>query len=385
MLLTALVAFGPVSTDMYLPALPGLTQTFDTTVGNVQLTLSIFLTGFALAQLVIGPLSDRFGRRPVLLSGLVVYVIASVGCLFSPTIEALILARLFQAMGACAGAVIGRAVVRDIYATDSARILAYMATAMAVAPMVAPIIGGYLLVWHDWRAIFLVLIVFGFTLLVLIALLLQETNEHKNAKAINITHMAENYRLLLVHRAFIGYAFINAFIFSGLFSFISGSSFVLIEFLGVAPQDFGLFFGIVVMGFIGGALIAGRMTQRLGIDRLIALGCLISSLWGLIMVALAFAGFDTVAAIVIPMFGFLIGVGLIMPNAMAGAIGPFPHMAGAASALMGFLQMGSAAAISFLIAHFYDGTQIPMTSTIAVTGLLSFAAYLVFIHGASRR
>lgn len=384
LLLTALVAFGPVSTDMYLPALPGLTRVFDTTVGMVQLTLSLFLGGFAIAQLFVGPLSDRFGRRPVLLGGLLVFVIATVACYYSDSIEALIAARLFQAIGACAGAVLGRAIVRDVYDLDAARILAYMAMAMATAPMLAPIVGGYLELWYGWRSVFLALIVFGLVLLGLVALLLGETNRHKNPGATNLAQMVRNYRLLLGERTFVGYILTNAFIYSGLFCFISGSSFALIDFLGVRPETFGLYFATVVSGFIVGTFIAGRLTRRVGIDRLILTGCSVSLLFGALMWGLAAAGVDTVTAIVVPMTGFMVGVGLVMPNAMAGAIGPFPHMAGAASALMGFLQMGTAAAVSFSIGLLDDGTQIPMTLAIALMGILSIVSYLVLVRGANR-
>ena len=379
-LLTALVAFGPLSTDTYLPALPGLVHAFNTDVGHVQLTLSIFLSGFAVAQLFVGPLSDRFGRRPVLITGLVLYIIATAVCAFSTTIGELIVARLFQAIGACAGAVIGRAVVRDIYGVDSAKILAYMGTAMATAPMVAPILGGYLLVWYGWQSIFAVLFVFGVSLLVLVVRLLQETNVHKNPDAVNLSHMVANYRQLLGQRLFIGYVLTNTFIFSGLFCFISGSSCVLIDFLGVAPDNFGLFFGIVVLGYIIGTLTAGRLTRKLGVDRLILVGCCVSLVSGVVMFGLASSGIVSIGAVIAPMFCFMIGVGLVMPNAMAGAIGPFSRMAGAASALVGFMQMGTAALVSIGVAQLHDGTQVPMVSAIALMGLLGTISYLVLIR-----
>lgn len=381
LLLTALVAFGPLSTDMYLPVLPGLVREFATDVGQVQLTLSVFLSGFALAQLFVGPLSDRYGRRPVLIGGLSLYIAATVACMLSASIEALIVARLFQAIGACSGSVLGRAVVRDVYGPNSAKILAYMGMAMASAPMVAPIIGGYMFSVFGWHSIFLLLALFGGVLLVIVWRSLQETNTHMNPNAIKLGHLWRNYQELLSHRRFIGYVLTNAFIFSGLFCFISGSSFVLIGFLGVAPKDFGLYFGIVVLGYITGTFLAGRLTQRFGVDPLILTGCLIALAAGVGMSGLAFFGPPSVTAIIAPMYVFMVGVGLVMPNAMAGAIGPYPHMAGAASALMGFLQMGIAAFVSFLIGQMDNGTQIPMTTGIALMGLLGTSIYL----GVARR
>lgn len=380
-LLTALVAFGPLSTDMYLSVLPGLVNFFDTDVSQVQLTLSVFLSGFAIAQLFVGPLSDRFGRRPILILGLVIYVGASSACFLSTTIGELIAARLFQAIGACSGVVLGRAVVRDVFGADSAKILAYMGTAMASAPMVAPVLGSYLLNWYGWESIFIALALLGVSLLVLVSRYLQETNAHKNPNAINLGHMMANYRQLLRHRLFVGYVLTNAFIYSGLFCFISGSSFVLIDFLGVSPENFGIFFGLIVFGYITGGLISGRLTRRFGINKLIVSGCMVSLLSSGVMCTLAWSGVVSLFAIVAPMYFFTLGVGLIMPNAMAGAIGPYPRMAGAASALMGFLQMGTAALASFLIGWFDDGTQIPMTSAIALMGLLSFFSYVSLVRG----
>lgn len=185
-LLTALVAFGPISTDMYLPSLPALVSDFQTDVPTVQLTLSAFMVAFALAMLVYGPLSDRFGRRPVLLGAVVLYVISSVACVFAPTIEALVVARVFQAMGCCAGPVLGRAVVRDVYGRErAAQVLSYMGTAMALAPAIGPIAGGWLQVAFGWQAVFVVLSLFSLIALFGTYFMLDETNPHKNPYAIS--------------------------------------------------------------------------------------------------------------------------------------------------------------------------------------------------------
>ncbi len=376
-LLIALISFGPLSTDMYLPSLPTLIGVFGTDVAMVQLTLSAFLVGFALAQLAIGPTSDRFGRRPVLIAGISLYLAATVVCLVATSVEMLIAARVFQAVGACAGAVLARAVVRDVYGRQrAAKVLAYMGTAMALAPLVAPVIGGYLLIWFGWRSVFAVLAAFGATLLVLVATQLVETNRWKDPAAIDPGRMVRNYLTLAGSRAYVGYVLANAFVFGGLFAFISGSSFVLIGSLKVPVEMFGLFFAIVVAGYMAGTVIAGRLTLRLGIERMVLIGCIVSLAAGAVLAGLPWAGVTGVASIIAPMFVYLVGVGIVMPNAMAGAIGPFPRMAGAASALLGFLQMGMAALAGFLVGHFDDGTQVPMTATIAVMGLCAFTAFV---------
>ncbi|CAG0960420.1 partial Bicyclomycin resistance protein, partial [Burkholderiales bacterium] len=261
LLLTTLVALGPLSTDLYLPALPALTRDFSTDVARVQLTLSVFLAGFALAQLAYGPLSDRFGRRPILLAGLVIYLGASVACMFAPSIEALIAARFVQALGACAGPVLGRAVVRDVYGpSQAARVLAYISGAMAIAPMLGPVLGGWLTVWFGWRANFAALALFSALQCVATALLLGESNAHKDPEATRLTRMTQNFSGLLSAREYRGYLLCFSFAYAGLFAFISGSSFVLINLHGLSPQWYGASFGFVVAGYIAGTLISGRFS-----------------------------------------------------------------------------------------------------------------------------
>jgi MFS transporter, DHA1 family, multidrug resistance protein len=384
-LLTGLVAFGPLSTDMYLPSLPTMMRDLNADVGQVQLTLSVFLVGFALGQLLYGPLSDRFGRRHVLMGGIAIYVAASVACVLAPTIGSLITARFFQALGACAGPVLARAVVRDVHGREgAARILAYMGTAMALAPMFMPTVGGYLVMGFGWQAIFIFLTVYSATLLTLVASQLKETNAWKNPRAVDPGTLIGNYLGLFASRVYVGYILTHAFVYCGLFAFISGSSFVFIEFLGLAPNLYGICFGTVIAGYMAGTVIAGRLTLKVGIDRMCLAGGFLSLVSGSVLAGLAWSGVATVAAVMIPMFAFMISMGVIMPNAMAGAIGPFPKMAGAASALMGFVQMTLAAGIGLAVGQLDDGTQIPMTTAVAVMGWCAFLSF-VFLIGLRKR
>ncbi|WP_135081920.1 Bcr/CflA family multidrug efflux MFS transporter [Terasakiella sp. SH-1] len=380
-IMTALVAFGPISTDMYLPSLPAMKVDFGATVSEVQLTLSVFLAGFAASQLLYGPLSDRFGRRPILIFGITVYGLASVACFMSTTIEALIFSRFLQAFGACSGPVLGRAVVRDVYGPDrAAQVLAYMGSAMALAPAVAPMLGGYLQIWFGWQANFVVISLFALVLVVLVIFLVQETNTHKNPDALKPARLVGNYLELLRHRGFLGYVLLNSFVFSGLFAFISGSSFVFIDVFGLAPNIYGICFGIVVCGYITGTLIAGRLSRKLGGPTMLRYGSLLSLLGGAVLFGVAYSGGNDAVSVVAPMFLFMISVGVVMPNSMAGAIGPFPKMAGAASALMGFLQMTCAATVGASVGLLHDGTHLPMVSAIALMGVMTFLTYLVFIR-----
>ncbi len=380
-ILTLLVAFGPISTDMYLPSLPAMKADLGASVSEVQLTLSVFLVGFAFSQLFYGPLSDRFGRRPVLLFGIVVYGLASVACFMSSTIESLILARFFQAFGACSGPVLGRAMVRDVYGQErAAQMLAYMGSAMALAPAVAPLFGGYLQLWFGWQASFITIAIIALVVVVLVGVLMQETNAHLNPDALRPSRLLGNYLELLRHREFVGYVLLNSFVFSGLFSFISGSSFVFIDVFGLAPNAYGLCFGLVVCGYITGTLVTGKIGRKLGGDAMLRYGSWLAILGGALLAGIAYAGGFGALSVVLPMMVFMVGVGFVMPNSMAGAIGPFPKMAGAASALMGFIQMSCGALAGGLVGFFHDGTHLPMVTAIAVMGILTFLTYVLVIR-----
>ena len=372
-LLTALVSVAPLSTDMYLPALPAIGQFFQADAAQVQLTLSVYLIGFAGGQLIMGPLSDRFGRRPVLIAGLILFLISSIACFLAGSIVALMTARLFQAVGACAGTAISRAMVRDIHGTqNAARLLAHMGTAMATAPLVGPLIGGQLTASYGWQSNFVVLAAIAMILLLLSVFTLPETHTQPDLLALSARRMGVNYKVLAEHREFRNFTLSNAFSFAGLFAFITGSSFVLIDGFGLGPKAFGFAFGVVVLGYMTGTQVSVRLSRRMELESVVGLGGrigLIAGIGGLLTVMIAPPSIFTV---IVPMFCYNIAVGFIMPNTMAGAIGPFPHMAGAASALMGFFQMTMAALSGALVGYLYDGTPVPMMAVIGACGILSW-------------
>ncbi|NMG44772.1 Bcr/CflA family efflux MFS transporter [Aromatoleum toluvorans] len=380
-LVTALVALGPLSTDFYLPALPAITTALVTDVAHTQLTLSVYLSGFAVGQLAYGPLSDRYGRRPALLFGIAVYLVASIACIFAASIEALIVARFLQALGACAGPVLGRAVVRDVYGPhDSARMLSYVGTAMALAPLVGPMLGGWLTVWSGWRATFVFLAVYSALLWGATALLLRETNPHLNPSAGRPAEMLTNFATLLRDRRYRGVLMCNALAYAGLFAFISGASFVFIGMFGFTPQEMGLAFGLMVSGYMSGTTASGRLSRRLGPERLMRNGALLGVAAGGTMLGLALGGVHHPLAVMLPMWFSACSIGLVMPNAAAIGLAPYPHMAGSAASLMGCSQMGLAALAGVFVGHSLAGSVVPMAFVIAATALGSLASYVFWVR-----
>jgi DHA1 family bicyclomycin/chloramphenicol resistance-like MFS transporter len=372
--LTAVVGLGALSIDMFLPSLPTIAAVFGAEAATAQLTVTLFLMAFAAAQLVYGPLSDRFGRRWVLIGGLGLYAVAGLACALAPTIGVLIGGRVLQALGGGAGPVVGRAVIRDLYDRErAARVFSYMGTAQALNPMLAPI--GYVHEAFGWRAIFFVLAGAGALFVALMIAGVSETNIRRDPTALQPGRMSRNVTELLTDRSYVAYVLVNALMFGGQFAFISGSSFVLIGVLGVSPSVFGLCFGAVAVGIMTGTFLSGRFGARLGLDRTILSGTALGAAAGLTLAGLAWSGILTVAAVIGPMFVFAVGLGLTLPNGMAGAVGSFPRMAGLAAAVAGFLQMTGSALYSVAVGQFYDGTARPMTTAIALAGAAALVCF----------
>jgi len=375
-LLTAVVGLGALSIDMFLPSLPALAAFYRTDAATAQLTITLFLAGLAPAQLVWGPLSDRFGRRRILLSGLGLYAAAGLGCALAPGIRLLIVARVIQAFGAGCGQVIARAIVRDVYPRDqAARVLGLMGTAQALNPILAPVLGGFVHVAFGWRAVFFVLAGFGTLFALAAAAVAPETNVQPDVTALHPARFAENVGTLLMDRSYLGYVAVVTFMFSGQFAFISGSSFVLISGLGVSPDVYGICFGAVAVGIMAGSFLTSRLTRRVGGDPLIMVGTGLGATAGVVMAALAWGGARSVAAVIVPMFFFAFGLGLSNPNAVAGAVGPYPRMAGLAAAILGVIQMTGSALYGIGVGHVSDGTAVSMATAIASAGLAAFVAF----------
>ena len=377
-LLAALVALGPLSVDMYLPAMPLMMTALDTDISAMHLTLSTYLVGFALFHLVCGPLADRYGRRPVLIGGTVLFVAACVGCTFSTTVEELMLYRFIQGIGACVGPTLARAVARDVFGpTKAARALSLIAMLMALAPAIAPTMGAILLLWLPWPTIFVFLGVYGAAMIVLIQLFLAESLPAP--QSLHPVRIVRNYAELCRHRLFVVAVFASGFIYAGLMVYLSSSAFVYIEMLGIPRQYFGFIFLTSVAGYMLGSGVSARLTSKLDEEHIVLLGASLAAGASAIMWIGAWLLPENLWVLVLPMVFYATGMGLLLPNAMAAALRPFPHMAGTASALLGFIQMGLSASATALVGAFLKTTPAPMLNfMVAVTGLALVLALLLY-------
>jgi len=349
-LLTALAAVGSFSISIYTPSMPALAVDLATTADRVKLTLSVFLVGFAVGQLVYGPLSDRFGRRIVLLAGLALYVVGDIACAAAPTIDVMIAARFLQALGACAGPALGRAVVRDVHGREgAARVLAWIAAATALSPAIGPTLGGHMHVWFGWRANFVLLTIAGALLLLAVWRGLGETNLRPDEQATSPSRMAANYAMLLRHREYLAYLLCGSFLIGGLFAYIAAAPFIFIERLGVPPDHYGLLSIFTTGAYMAGAVVTARLNARVPIERMVWIGAVVALAGALAMLPAALLE-PSAPGILGPMTVFGIGLGIALPNCLAGGMGPFPWTAGSASALVGFAQMLAAAGATVTVA-----------------------------------
>jgi DHA1 family bicyclomycin/chloramphenicol resistance-like MFS transporter len=374
----------PLATDLYLPTLPGIAAYFETSVVTVQWTLSVFVAAFGAWQLVAGPVSDRYGRYPVIVAGALIYCGASVLAMLAPSIGVLIAARLLQAVGACSCLVGARALVRDLYSpAEGARLLAGASTIMSLAPLIGPVLGAYLYLAFGWRSAFALLAGFSLFLAAAAALKLKETNLHRNPLALRIAPMLRTYADVSRSPAFRAYALAASATYAGLFAFISGSSFVLIRVLGVSTTAYGFSFSTMVAGYLVGTLVCRRLVALHGMQRTIYAGASLQAAAGAALALLAAIGAHVPAAIVVPMFFYGVAHGMIQPPAQSGAVAPFPRAAGAAAALLGFTMMSIASLVGFWIGASFNGTVYPLTLTICATSFSSAAIAFTLVrrHG----
>jgi DHA1 family bicyclomycin/chloramphenicol resistance-like MFS transporter len=315
LILGTLSAFGPLSIDMYLPSLPAITREFRTDTATTQLTLSLYFIGLAAGQALYGPIADRYGRKRPLLVGCALYALASLACALAMSIESLIGLRLAQAIGGCAGMVIARSAVRDLFdERNSARMYSFLMLVMGLAPITAPLIGGQLLVAFGWRAIFWLLCGFGLLCVIMVLFGLPETLPEERRIRAGLGQALAIYGRLLADRRFMGYALAGAFVSSGMFAYISGSPFVFIELYGVAPQNYGWIFGTNALGLVIVSQINRRLLAHFSSESILAATLAVAAAAGLLLALVAATGFGGLVGLLIPLFVCVASVGLVGPN-----------------------------------------------------------------------
>ena len=382
-LVTGCLMLQPLSTDLYLASLPNLASDFATTPAAVQQTLSLFVFGFGTAQLVSGPLSDRFGRRPVLIGGLSVYLVSGLACALASSLDLLVAARFAQAIGCCTAVVVARAIIRDAYVpAEGARVLAKASSLLALAPILGPILGGYLQVSFGWRAAFVALSLAGLAVWIAAWRSMKESNSRLNLEAMRLGSLARTYLAVVRTPAFWAYALPGAISYASIFVFISGTPFVLIRVLGVATEYYGYLFAFGVCGYLGGTLICRRLLSRIGIDRVLTLGTTIGLIGGLGFLGLVLAGVSHWTLVVAAQFVVMTAHGINFPCAQSGSLAPFSQQAGAAAGLFGCLTMYAALLAGTWVGSSHDGTLLPLASISATVAVILFAGTrLLARHG----
>ena len=374
-LMTALTAVSAVSNNLFLPSMPSMTDGLHTDAATAQITISAFTIAFAFSQLAWGPVADRFGRRGVLIAGLTLYFAASLACWQADTIEEMIALRIAQALGVCCGPVMARAIVRDVYELkDAARILSYVSSAFALTPVLAPALGALIDEAFGWRANFLFMAASGGLMLAVVLLVLPETARRGHTR-IHPVAVAEGYVSVLSSRLFIGHALTATFAFAAIFIFNSVTPFFFIGTAHLSPTEFAIPYAIIAVTYGFTAYAAARMTPRFGFERTVLLGSFIALAGGGALAALVAGGSMSAWWLCGAMGIVTLGQGFVFPNCQAGAVAPFPHRAGAASAMVGFLQMTLAAFSGMAVMLFYDGT-----AWLMAVSILAYLAVSVVIH-----
>ncbi|MBA8329125.1 multidrug effflux MFS transporter [Citrobacter freundii] len=368
LILSGLMAFTSLSTDIYLPAMPTMAEDLH---GNVELTITGFLIGFTIAQLIWGPISDHMGRRKPLFIGMVLFIIGSAGCALSTSITQIVFWRVFQALGACTGPMLARAMIRDLFArTRAAQMLSTLVLVMAIAPIAGPLIGGQIIRLSTWHSIFWLLVVIGALMFISLNWLPETLPEDKRVKA-SLAGAFRNYRSLLTNGRFMRYTLSLTFYYVGAYAVITGSPFVYISYYHVDPQHYGWLFALNIIGVMAMSVVNRRLVQRHALEQLLKYATLLAALAAVVLALLVKLESGGVVAIIINVFLFFSMNGIIAATSTAAALDAVPNIAGSASALIGALQYGSGIISSLLLAAFSDGTPWTMAWIIALFTLLS--------------
>lgn len=375
-LLGVLIAIGPLSIDMYLPGFPAMAVEFAGGAGRPEYTLAAFFVGMAVGQLAYGPLSDRFGRKPPLYAGLVLYTLASLACALAGDLDQLAAWRLAQGLGGCAGMVITRAVIRDRCGVhDSARALSMLMLVMGAAPILAPLAGGWVVEAWGWRAIFWLLAGFGAACLAALRLGLAESHDTRHAAPLSWRRVGDDFRALLGERAFMAYALSSGFAMAGFFAYLAASPHVLIGLHGLTPVEYGWLFGANALAFIVASQVNARLVRGLAPTHLLRRALRVLAGAALWLACLPLAGEPSLAALLPPMTVAIASLGFVVPNATAAALATHGQRAGTASALIGALQFGLATLAGTAMGLAHGASAAPLAWTMAAAALAAWATH----------
>jgi MFS transporter, DHA1 family, multidrug resistance protein len=376
LILGLLTAIGPFSIDMYLPAFPAIAKGLDTSVAKVMLSLSSFFIGISAGQLVYGPLLERFGRKKPLYFGLVVYLLASAGCAFTQSANALIAFRFLQAIGSCAGLVTSRAMVRDLFEVkDNAKVFSSLMLVVAVSPIIAPTVGGYVTASLGWRFIFAALMIVDAIVLVAVFFLLPESKPPDSSHSLRPVAVTKSFVSILLHPQFYIYALTGAVAASGLYAYISGSPQVFIELFGVSEKEYGWIFAIIAIGIISASQINTFLLRKFQSEKIIPVALTFQGVIGITLVLIAFLNVGEMYSTIALIFLYVSCQGFIFPNASALTLAAFGHNAGNASALMGAIQMGIGATASAAVSFLQNNTALPMVGVMACCSVISLSIF----------
>ena len=375
-ILGLLSAIGPFSIDMYLPAFPDIARSLDTSVARVMLSLSSFFLGISIGQLIYGPLLERYGRKKPLYVGLVIYMVASLGCALVRSVEALIALRFLQALGGCAGMVAARAIIRDVFELkDIARVFSAIMLVVAVSPMIAPTLGGYVAAHLGWRYVFGALFILDLVILLSVIFFLKESRKPDPGFSLAPRDIVANFRAVLTHPQFLTFALTGAVANSGIYAYITGSPQVFMEVYGVSGTTYGWIFAGLAAGLIGASQANNLALARFENAQVIRVAVAVQTISGASLAILSWMGSHNLVLTLLLIFIFLCCQGFIFPNASALSLAPFGNTAGTASAMMGTLQMGIGALVSSLVSMLQDHTPMPMSVMMMATATTALLIY----------
>ena len=375
-ILGALTAVGPLAIDMYLPGLPTIGREFGVDAAATQVSVASYFAGVAVGQAFYGPLSDAVGRKLALYFGLVVFILSSLGCAWSDSVNTLVVFRFLQALGGCAPIVIPRAIVRDYFdQLGSIRMLSMLMLVMGLAPILAPLIGGQLLVNFGWRSVFWLLATYALVWLVLVAVLLPESLPRERRRRQPVGVVLSTYLRLLMDRTYICYVLSGALIFAGLLTYVSGSPYVFIELFHVSPERYGLYFGVNACGIMAASQTNRWLATRVEARRIVGVVLSVAMAASLVLLFDAYSGFGGFAGILVPLFCYIACHGFVLPNTTALAMAPHGKVAGSASALLGTVQFVLASLTGALVAALANGTPVPLAVVIAGCGVAAFVSH----------